>query len=569
VKRLLALSLALALLSGCAAPAIVWQPWSDGQFDQAKREHRLVLMHLGAVWCHWCHVMESTTYEDPAVVGLVCESYLPVKVDQDARPDLSNRYEDYGWPATIIFDSSGRELAKLRGYIEPARMAELLRAFVADPTPGPSALGGPSPGPRPSEATTLTKELRDDLLERYRAGWDDEHGGWGRSHKYLDPETVELALRRAFDGDAESERRARTTLDLTRSLIDPAWGGVYQYSDGGVWGNPHFEKIMSYQAGDLRTFALAHAQLGDPASLGAARDILRFLETFLSREDGAFYVSQDADVERGKHSAEYFALGDRERRARGIPAVDRHVYARENGWAIEALTSLYEVTGEPRLLERARAAAELMVAERAVAGGGFRHDAKDEAGPYLGDTLAMGRAFLALHEATGEPRWLDLSRQAARFALTFKGEAGFLTAKSRGPLPSLPQVDENVALARWANRLHHLTGDASFRALAEHAMRFLASPEVARSRGWATAGILLADQELASEPVHISISGKRDDRAARALFAAALRIPTSYKIVDWKDEAETPVATVCGQGTCSPPVTAPEGIIEAVRRASR
>jgi hypothetical protein len=89
-----------------------WGEWSTGVFAWAKAENRFVLLDLGAVWCHWCHVMEETTYRDPAVVRLIRSRYLPVRVDQDANPELSNRYEDYGWPATIVFAPDGTELAK-------------------------------------------------------------------------------------------------------------------------------------------------------------------------------------------------------------------------------------------------------------------------------------------------------------------------------------------------------------------------------------------------------------------------------------------------------------------------
>jgi thiol:disulfide interchange protein len=88
-----------------------WAEWSTGVFARAKAENRFVLLDLGAVWCHWCHVMEETTYRDPAVVRLIRSRYLPVRVDQDANPELSNRYEDYGWPATIVFAPDGSELS--------------------------------------------------------------------------------------------------------------------------------------------------------------------------------------------------------------------------------------------------------------------------------------------------------------------------------------------------------------------------------------------------------------------------------------------------------------------------
>src|ERR1035438_2860250 len=95
---------ALFAAPGGAAEAIAWQPWSDAAFAAARTGHRFVILDLEAVWCHWCHVMDETTYRDPKVVSLMGARYVAVRVDQDSRPDLANRYEDYGWPATIVFE---------------------------------------------------------------------------------------------------------------------------------------------------------------------------------------------------------------------------------------------------------------------------------------------------------------------------------------------------------------------------------------------------------------------------------------------------------------------------------
>src|SRR5437588_1704652 len=141
--------------------ALKWQPWSDAVFAQSVRQHRFVLLDLEAIWCHWCHVMDETTYKDPRVMRLLNSRYILVKVDQDARPDLSNRYEDYGWPATVVFDAAGQELVKFQGYIEPERMRTLLRAVIADPTPGPSVEN--AAGPSVAEGAALTEAERREL----------------------------------------------------------------------------------------------------------------------------------------------------------------------------------------------------------------------------------------------------------------------------------------------------------------------------------------------------------------------------------------------------------------------
>jgi uncharacterized protein len=108
--------------------------------------------------------------------------------------------------------------------------------------------------------------------------------------------------------------------------------------------------------------------------------------------------------------------GDANRRRQGIPAVDRHLYARENGWMIPALAALHAAAGEPIYLDDELPATRWVLDNRAVPDGGFRHDAADSAGPDLDDTLAMGRrAFRALHAAMAEREWLNRAEVAARF----------------------------------------------------------------------------------------------------------------------------------------------------------
>jgi uncharacterized protein YyaL (SSP411 family) len=505
------LTLALALTAPTAPAPIAWQDWSEKAFAQAARERRLVLLDLGAVWCHWCHVMDETTYRDPEVVQLLKEHFVPVHVDQDAHPDLANRYEDYGWPATIVFDSSGGELVRFRGYIEPPRMRSLLRALVEDPTPGPSvtaAAGSPDAahGTFAHGTTALRQELEALQVERY----DGERGGWGFVHKYLDADSIEHALLRARQGDAGAERRARETLGRARALFDPVWGGVYQYSDSGVWSNPHFEKIMSFQAGYLRAYSLAYAQWRDPDHLAAAREVHRYLRAFLRSPEGAFYVSQDADVVPGRHSAGYFALPDAERRRQGLPRVDTHLYARENGWAVQGLVALHQAGGDVLALDDALTAARWIVANRSLPGGGFAHGAADTAGPFLADTLAAAKGFLALYAATGEREWLRRAEDAAAFIdRTFRrgGRPGYVTAAGSkgGPLgEARPQREENVQVGRLAAALERETERASYREMARLALGYVSIPEVARR--FSTAGPLLLMDELEA-PTRVSHSG--------------------------------------------------------------
>jgi uncharacterized protein YyaL (SSP411 family) len=541
----LAAALLLAVSAASAAPAgdIAWTGWSDAAFARAKAERRLVLLDLGAVWCHWCHVMDETTYRDPRVVAVIERHFVAVRVDQDARPDLSNRYEDYGWPATIVFDARGTELVKFAGYVPPERMLSLLEAVVADPTPGPSAREASGVRHREAGRAALSSALRKELVALLSDRYDREKGGWGFAKKFLDWDAVAWCLERARGGDADSATMARETLAASRKLVDPVWGGLYQYSDSGDWDHPHFEKLAQFQAEGMRAYAQAYALWGDAADLDAARAIHRYVRAFLGSPEGAFYVSQDADLVAGEHSGEYYALGDAGRRARGIPPVDTHLYARENGWMVQGLVALYAASGDAGALDEAVAAARWIASERALPGGGFRHDSAGDGGPYLGDTVAVGRAFLALYAATGEREWLERAKPAADFAArTFaaKDRVGLVSAAAAGRFaPPVPQRDENVAAARFANLLFRYTGRASDRRLAETAMRFLARPDVARR--FSTASVLLADAELASEPAHMTVVGARSDARSRELLAVALADPGAYKRVELWDRAEGPL----------------------------
>jgi uncharacterized protein len=586
-KQFLAAWIWALALAGPAAAAvdgpIRWQSWSDRLFEQAQQEKRLVLLDLEAIWCHWCHVMDETTYKDPVVVQLLQKGYIAVKVDQDGRPDLSNRYEEYGWPATIIFDSKGKELAKLSGYQPPERMRAMLKAFLDDPTPGPSAIES-----RPVTFTStggLTKELLEELQKDHVDNYDTKYGSWGTVHKFLQSDPVEYSMELAATGDEQGRKMAIQTLDAQFKLLDPVWGGVFQYSHGGDWDHPHFERIMSVQSSNMRIYALAYAQFKNPKYRDAAAKIDGYLKNFLTSPEGAFYTSQDADLKQGQHAEGYFKLNDAGRRKLGIPRIDKHVYSRENGWVIEALAVLAGTTGEKAYLDDAIRAANWIVANRSLPDGGFRHDQKDTAGPYLGDNVAMGKAFLQLYATTADRAWLKRAEDAARFiAANFSnldGMPGLVTSKITNPadpLRPMPQKGENIDVTRFANLLYHYSGNAEVKKLAEQGMKYLAMPDIAQRRP--TAGVLLCNREMNSDPTHITIVGSKSDAEAQKLYAAALQYPGGYLRVEWWDDAEGALpnpdvqypklkraaAFACTAGRCSTPIYAPARIAEVVEK---
>jgi uncharacterized protein YyaL (SSP411 family) len=569
-----------------AGETIKWSGWNDELFSRATAEQRFVILDLEAVWCHWCHVMEKTTYADPEVTELLASKYIPVRVDQDANPDLSSRYGDWGWPATIVFAPDGTEIAKIRGYIEPARMQALLKAIIHDPSPGPSV--GEAFAIKPSASVFLTREQRADLTKNVDESYEDNLGGWGENQKYIDPDSMDYAMTRAEAGDDVAVRRARQTLDAATALIDPVWGGVFQYSEGGSWTKPHFEKIMSFQAQYLRQYSQAYALWKDEKYLAAARDIERYLAGFLTSPDGAFYVSQDADLDHDTDGHKYYALGDTERRRLGMPRIDKNLYARENGWAISGLAAFYNVTNDSKVLDIAEGAAKWVNANRALPGGGFRHGDKDRGGPFLGDSLAMGQAFLDLYASTGTRGWLNEAAKAGDFiGANFKDEAGgfFSSRTSEGKVGVFAKPpkhsDDQIQVARFMNLLDRYFDNNVYKDSAAHAMRYLTSVSAEAARPMP--GVLLADQELAVEPTHMTIVGHKDDPRAQALHAAARAFPARYKRLEWLDLREgklpnpdveypdlgEPAAFVCSNRICSYPSFNAEELAATVRQMAK
>jgi len=591
MRRILLAALAMFVLlpvEACADDnAIHWRDFSDQVFDEARRDNKFVVLYLKAVWCHWCHVMENTTYRDDAVRAAMAAHYIPVRVDQDARPDLSLRYEDFGWPATIIFGPDGTEIAKLRGYREPRHFLAVLKDVVADPSP---VHYGDVPAETAASATaSLPSERKVELEAAFRKGYDAENGGWGELHKFVDAQAMEYTLALARRGDRDAERMARQTLRQSFNLIDPAWGGVYQYSDKADWKSPHYEKLMSFQATYLTLYSLAHAQWKTPEYRDAADRIYRYMVDFLTAPDGAFYVSQDADSVQGDHGADFFVLDAAQRKTRPMPKVDTNKYARENGWAIAAMAAYHDATGEKDALDRAVRAANWVVQNRALQGGGFRHAEVDKGGPFLGDTLAMAQGFLALYRSTADAMWLDRAQQAAGFILdrfTEVATGGFFAGApdaASGVLGKpVKSRDENIAAVRFLNLLFQYTGEARWREAAEQGFGFLASPAVIDAIDFLP-GVLLAERELQRDPVHITIVGGKNAAESRTLYGAALAYASPYKRAEWWDPAGAklpnhdveypdlgePAAFACSNRICSLPVVDPKDLAAAVDRVMR
>ena len=146
------------------------------------------------------------------------DQFIPVYVDQDSRPDISQRYERWGWPATIIFGPDGTEIVKLRGFYSPQFFIPVLTETIKDPSPVDYGEPG-GPERERTLATGLTDAQRDEILAFIDKAWDPANGGWSKS-KLVDGPTLGWFLDRAKAGDAEATARIKKTLTAMVALID-------------------------------------------------------------------------------------------------------------------------------------------------------------------------------------------------------------------------------------------------------------------------------------------------------------------------------------------------------------
>jgi hypothetical protein len=545
-----------------------WSEWSDATFERAATEKKFVIVSLQSWWCPWCHAMNRDTWADAEVRGVLKDRFIPVYVDQDSRPDVSQRYERWGWPATIIFGPDGTEIVKLGGFYSPKFLIPILNETIKDPSPVDyGKLGGPER--ERTLSTGLSDAQRSEILGFLDKAYDRANGGWSKN-KLVDGPTLTWFLERAKAGDKEAEERIRRTLTAQMALIDEKSGGISQVSLKPDWSKPSLEFAMFAQQAALAAYARASVQFGDAAYRSAAARIYGFLKNTMAAPDGGFYAS----------------MGE----ADGSPGVDKREYARETGQAMQGVLAYYDATGDKDALSLGLKAADWAMRERGRPNGGFRHTAEDKGGPYLADNVEMGAALLALHRSTGDVKWLTAAARTGGFiAETFVDpRTGGFFASASPDAKNLPkpikQREDNVTTVRFFSLLSSYTGEARLREIAEAGMGYLTSAAILDAYGFLP-DVLLAEQELQNEPVHVTVVGAKDDPRSAALYAGALKYPLSFKRAEWWDRREGkltnadvdypdfpegPAAFACTRNFCSLPVTdaaAIPGQIDRLQRA--
>jgi uncharacterized protein len=316
-----------AYLKSAAHQPVYWLPWGDAAFARAREEHKPILLDIGAVWCHWCHVMDGESYENPEVAEVLNRDFVCIKVDRDERPDVDTRYQravqalsgQGGWPLTAFLTPDG-EVFFGGTYFPPDNNAygrpgfhrvlmEIARAFREERdrvTTNARAI-------REHVIKTLDEAKPGDVSADLISGGADQmarlfdvrYGGFGSAPKFPHPAALEFLLARWHDGKGglawQREIVEKTLTGMARGGVrDHLGGGFHRYSVDERWIVPHFEK-MSYDNSELlRAYLSAYQAFGTPLFREVATGIVDWvLEVMTDTEHGAFATSQDADLTFG------------------------------------------------------------------------------------------------------------------------------------------------------------------------------------------------------------------------------------------------------------------------------
>ncbi len=311
-----------------APVALHWLDWTDELFDRAAAEDKLIVLDIGATWCHWCHVMDRVTYEDPEVIAMLNERFLAVRIDRDRQPQLDARMQRAtalirpmgqagGWPLTVVLTPQRDVLFKAT-FLPPRAspeyptnigLIELLdrvdEHWRANREQIHEAAGRLRKGmaahyeqffTSPGELSTETLDV---IFEGLRSSFDATHGGFGGAPKFFTATGLDFLLARAARGDAKARTMLVETLSaMSRGgIYDQLGGGFHRYSIDERWHVPHFEKMAYDNAALLALYADAFAMTGRDDWARMADETLTWIdETLADPNRRGFFASQNADV---------------------------------------------------------------------------------------------------------------------------------------------------------------------------------------------------------------------------------------------------------------------------------
>jgi uncharacterized protein YyaL (SSP411 family) len=557
---------------------ISWKEWSKETFDFAAKERKLVLLDLTASWCHWCHVMDQTTYSDPDIIQTINAMFVPVRVDIDKRPDISERYNRGGFPTTAFLSDRGESIWGAT-YIPISDMKRIINSIIDASQSG--EIGDALERSRMhfldvSAATEprapLSLSETEDVFEDIFATYDVENGGFGIAPKFPHPAILDMLMAKHA---AENEREladavVNTLRKMSEGLYDHVEGGLFRYSVSGDWRFPHYEKLLDTNLGYLNNLVHANAVFGNKDfeewAGGTAEYLLR---TLRDEKSGGFFGSQDADEE-------YYRLDARERKGRKAPDLDRTIYAGWNSEAVSVLVNAGRLLGNDEI---ANAGAEawrfvldrLWDKEKGLA----RHSDSQELSLFE-DQVALLSAALAMLDVAGNDEPIRVAESLIKGVdAAFAHEDGGYgdVEKVQGAVGELEDPRRPLAEnAAWARALA-LFGVATHREdLVEKARSILMSftKKEVDSSGLFAATYVLARWTLERGPICVEVhsDARGGSQAADLARAAGTNFDPGIMVRSLKDpEAKEPYAVICTSAGCQSKIEDPDKLSAALASA--
>ncbi|MEX2722881.1 MAG: thioredoxin domain-containing protein [Candidatus Freyarchaeota archaeon] len=340
-----------------------WYPWGEEAFEKAKREDKPIFLSIGYSTCHWCHVMEKESFEDPEVARLMNETFVSIKVDREERPDIDNVYMmvcqmmtgSGGWPLTIIMTPSGKPffagtyipkesrfgltgmkslIPRIKEFWEKRReevenSAEQIIASIKSAS-------------RETAGEDLAEEILHRCYENLYDVFDEQNGGFGYGRKFPAPHNLYFLLRYwKRTGDGWPLKMVEKTLQAMRlgGIYDHVGFGFHRYSVDSKWLVPHFEKMLYDQALLVLAYIEAYQATGKLVYAQTAQEVLTYVLRDMVSPEGGFYSAEDADSEG--EEGKFYLWGEEE---------IRQILSREEA---EAVIKIYNISKEGNFEEEA------------------------------------------------------------------------------------------------------------------------------------------------------------------------------------------------------------------------
>jgi uncharacterized protein YyaL (SSP411 family) len=299
-----------------------WHPWGPEALERAKSEDKPILLSVGYSACHWCHVMERESFENPSIAALMNEHYVSIKVDREERPDIDSIYMSAvqaltghgGWPMTVFLTPDGKPFyggtyfpPEDRGGMPafPRVLSAIAEAYhdrrgeVMNST-NQILVHMQQVARDTNDISPLTADVMTRAFAELIKQFDDTYGGFGLEPKFPQPMTYEFLLRQYLrTEDPQALDMVELTLDrMARGgIYDQLSGGFHRYSTDTYWLVPHFEKMLYDNALLVRLYLHAYQVTRNPEYRRVVEETLDYVVREMTSPEGGFYSAQDADSE--------------------------------------------------------------------------------------------------------------------------------------------------------------------------------------------------------------------------------------------------------------------------------